>query len=674
MIMKKKQLLLLLLMALMCTEVRIFAQTQITPECDVVIEPDKYIIHFTLPNYWFENEDDIGEEGVDDGCGIFSEIVMEDDVDYDVTDEAGYPELPFFSINLLLPECASNVTVYMESSVVEQDYPPYYISPAQKGSWITENGNTIELDEECFNSEYYYNGYSGEYPNGFYRNFFSTSSIYSTFNAQGVTLSIFPFSYDPYLWYMDVLREATFVIEFDCGDLVSTIEDIQSSETYNSYITQVYFDTFNGMEIVNNAGNNGDYLIVAARRDMEESLDQYVYYKRCQNYNTEVIYLEDYGAIGDSYYIRDLIYFNDVLPYPDFVLLVGNLTEIPPYRGTDSFWDSYSDDGYHPFLGRWIIGEARGLNGEYIDLINVIDKTIQTETSYAHTYSTASLFSGTDNYWIVSRRLYRNIEKIANTSFGPMGIPFTLYDGRYFSPTTAQNYMKQAIQNHTRFFIYRGHGYVGGVFSGIASPYDIFPNNIPSFNNYSPTPMGFGFACSLNTYNTDYSFGARWVAESSGGVTFYGATTPSLRCSNNYLAKRMFKYLRRMTDCTYNFPISVWLRLSEDNYYWAFPTILRDIQIEKYNLMGDPTLYVYGMDAYGTIAPFHMPIQNEHNTQEELPESSSIHSVEVYDIKGQLIAKVNNTQSVDMLPIKNGVYIIKTIYKDGTTNTNKIIK
>ena len=645
--MKKKQLLLLLLIGLLCAEGQGFAQTQITPECDVVIEPSRYIIHFTLPEYSFENDDDSGEGGLNDSCGIFSEIVMDDNVDYDVTDEAGYPELPFFSLNLLLPECASNVTVYMESSVVEQDYPPYYIFPAQKGSWITPNGDTTVLDDEC---------------------------IYSTFNAKGVTLSIFPFSYDPYSWYMDVLQEATFVIEFDCGDLLSTIEDIQSSETYNSYITQVYFDTFNGMEIVNNAGNNGDYLIVAARRDMEESLYPYVDYKRSQNYNTEVIYLEDYWAIGNSNYIRDLIYFNDVLPYPDFVLLVGNLTEIPPYRGTDSFWNSYSDDGYHPFLGRWVIGEARDEHGDYIDLTNIINKTIQTETGYTHSYSTASLFSGTDNYWLVSRRLYRNIEKIANNSFGQMGIPFTLYDGRYFSQTTARNYMTQAIQNHTRFFIYRGHGYGGGVFSGIASPYEFLPNNIPSFNNYSPTPMGFGFACNLNTYNTNYSFGARWVAESSGGVTFYGATTPSLRCSNNYLAKRMFKYLRRMTDCTYNFPISVWLRLSEDNYYWAFPTILRDIQIEKYNLMGDPTLYVYGMDAYGTIAPFHMPIQNEHNTQEELPESSSIHSVEVYDIKGQLIAKVNNTQSVDMLPIKDGVYIIKTIYKDGTTNTNKIIK
>ena len=191
MIMKKKQLLLLLLMALMCTEVRVFAQTQITPECDVVIEPDKYIIHFTLPEYWFENDDNSGEGGLNDSCGIFSEIVMEDDVDYDVTDMAGYPELPFFSLNLLLPECATNINVYMLSSAIEQDYPPYYISPAQKGSWITENGDTIELDEECFNTEYYYGGYTNEYPYGFYRNFYSASNIYSTFNANGITFSIF---------------------------------------------------------------------------------------------------------------------------------------------------------------------------------------------------------------------------------------------------------------------------------------------------------------------------------------------------------------------------------------------------------------------------------------------------------------------------------------------------
>ena len=58
----------------------------------------------------------------------------------------------------------------------------------------------------------------------------------------------------------------------------------------------------------------------------------------------------------------------------------------------------------------------------------------------------------------------------------------------------------------------------------------------------------------------------------------------------------------------------------------------------------------------------------------ELPESSSIHSVEVYDIKGQLIARVNNMQSVDTLPLKDGVFIIKTIYLDGTNITNKIIK
>lgn len=661
-------------MGIMCVEGQAFAQYQITPECDVVIEPNRYIIHFTLPNYWLEVENDNGEGGVDNGCSIFSEIVMEDDVDYDVTDMAGYPELPFFSLNLLLPECATGLNVYMVSSVIEQDYLPYYIFPAQKGSWITVNGDTTVLDEECFNTDYYYNGYSAEYPYGYCRDFFSASSIYSTFNTKGVTFSIFPFSYYPEWWYMDVLHEATFVIEFNCGDIVSTIEEILSSTEYQSYTTQLYFDTFNGMEIVNNAGYNGDYLIIAAHRDMEESLMPYVYYKRSQNYNTEVIYLDEEGGLGDPNWIWNLIYGNWLLPYPDFVLLVGNLTDIPPYSGTDSYSNSYSDDGYHPLLGRWIIGEARNMHGDYIDLINIINKTILTETGYTHTYSTASLFSGTDNYWIVSSRLYKNIEKIANCSFGQMGIPFTLYDGRYFSQPQAQSYMKQAIQNHSRFFIYRGHGYAGGTWSGVASPYDLFPYHIDGFLNTSPTPMGFGFACSLNTYNTDYNFGARWVASASGGVTFYGATTPSLRCSNNYLARRMFKYLRKLTNRTYNFPISVWLRLSEQDYYWSFPIWLRDIQISKYNLLGDPTLYVYGMGDEGIIAPFHAPIRHDHTTQEELLGLTSIQSVEVYDIKGQLIAKVNNMQSVDLLPLTNGVYFIKTIYKDGTNKTNKVIK
>lgn len=658
------------------------AQYNITPEFYVDIEPNRYIIRFILPDYRLENEDGNdyeegdNEGGEEDDCGIFSEIVMEDDVEYDVADVAGYPELPFFSVNLLLPKCASNVNVSLESSAMEQDYPPYYISPATRGSWGNEYGDIMELDDECFNSEYYYNGYTNEYPNGFYRDFYSVSNVYSVFDATGITFSIYPFSYYPEQGYMDVLREAVFVVEFDCGDLFSAIDEIQANPEYNSLPAQLYFDTFNEMDVVNNTGSNGNYLIVVAHRDMEESIMPYVYYKQSQNYNTEVIYLDDYGAIGNSSFIRDLIYWNGILPYPDFVLLVGNLSEIPPCWGHDDAYAPYTDDCYHPFLGRWIIGETQDELGAYADLRHIIDKTIQTETDYVYSYSTASLFSGTDNKRRVSKKFYRNIKRVANKSFSPMRIPYTLYDGRNFSQTMAQSYMTNALHSSPRFFVYRGHGYGGSYSSGIASPYWLDSWNVPSFGNSSPTPMGFGFACSLNTYNTDYNFGARWVASNGGGgVAFYSATTPSYRSSNNYLAKRMFKMLKKMTNKLDNFPLSVWLKLGELNYYWSFPTRMRSIQIDKYNLIGDPTLAVYGMDMGGSYAPFHMPRQqNKVILNTEISDESLISSIEVYDISGKRITFIKDLQQINNLPLQSGIYVIKTTYNDGTFNTDKIIR
>lgn len=658
------------------------AQYQITPECYVDIEPNRYVIHFLLPDYNLEDEDGNdyeegnGEGGEDDDCGIFTEIIMGDDVEYDVTDEAGYPELPFFSVNLLLPECVSNVDVIMESSAIEQDNPPYYISPATRGSWVNEYGDVTELDDECFDLEYYCNGYTSEYPNGFYRDFYSVSNVYSVFNATGITFSIYPFSYFPEQGYMDILREAVFIIDFDCGDVLSTIDEIQSNLEYNSVAAQLYFDTFNEMDVVNNTGSNGNYLVVAAHRDMEESIMPYVYYKQSQNYNIGVIYLDDYGAIGNSSSIHNLIYWNDTLPNPDFVLLVGNLSEIPPCWGVDDADAPYTDDCYHPFLGRWIIGKKQDELGKYADLRNIIDKTIQTETNYVHSYSTASLFSGTDSKRRVSKKFFRNIKRVANKSFSPMGIPYTLYDGRNFSQTMAQSYMINALQSLTRFFIYRGHGYVGSYSSGIASPYWLDSSDIQFFNNGSPTPMGFGFACSLNTYNTDYNFGARWVASNGGGgAAFYSATTPSYRSSNNYLAKRMFIMLRKMTNKLDNFPLSVWLKLGELNYYWSFQTRMRGIQIDKYNLIGDPTMAVYGMDIGGGYAPFHMPRQQNKNViSTEISDDSSISSIEVYDISGKRITYIKDLHQMNNLLLQSGVYVIKTTYNDGRFNTNKIIK
>lgn len=568
---------------------------QLTPECYVDIEPNRYVIYFRLPPFELheDNGDDYEEgndEGADDDCGLFTEIIMGEDVDYDVTDVPGYPALPFFSLNLLLPECVSEVTVSMEPSVIDMVTPDYLITPVINESWEYINEELIYSNEDCYNYEYYNNGYTYDppeecYPNGFYRDFYSTSYVYTTFGTKGITFSIFPFSYYPHQGYMDILQEAVFVIEFECGDLLSTIEEVQTASSYSNYAAQFYYDTFNEMGVTNNVENNGNYLIVAAHRDMENDLSPYVEYRRAQNYNTEVVYLDNYGAVGNRAKIQNIIRNNDVLLNPDFVLLVGNFSEIPPSAGFDNANDPYRDYGYHQCTGRWITKDYFSQIGGYPDLRNIINKTLQTEIGYTYSYPTAALFSGTDNKKRISRSFYRNIKRVAAKSFSPMGIPYILYDGRNISQNQAQLCMTNALLSSPRFFIYRGHGYGNSYDAGIASPYNISSSNLDNIGNGSS--IGFGIACSMNTYKTNDNFGAKWIAsETGGGAAFYGATTPSYHYSNNYFAKWIFKTLKKMSAKQENFPLILWLRISELSYYHALRTNYRGIEIDKYTLIG----------------------------------------------------------------------------------------
>lgn len=654
-----------LVVVLFCSFVNIvsfYAQYQLSPECSVEIEGNRYIIHFTLPEYI------ITEDSICDM--LFSSIEMDDDVDYDITDEAGYPALPFFSLDLLIPECVTDVWGYMEEESTSSEELDHLIQPAMLGSWITEDGEYVNLDEECCNWEYYSTGATEEYPNGYCMEYYSLSNIYTFSGTQGVTLNIHPFVYNP-AGTLDVLSEATIFIEFDCGSLESTINDLQSQGTYSAYVAQLYYDTFGGeIEVVYNSGENGNYLILAANRDFETYLSPYVNYKRGQNYITEVVYLDECNLIGDSQGIKAYIDTNTVVSDPDFVLLVGSLSEIPPFAGGNNTANPYTDDGYHDFVGRWIIDEP-DYNGIYTDLLRVVEKTMNTEVDYVDTQSTAALFSGTDNNsLIMSRSLYRNIKKVAAKSFAPMGIPYTLYDGRNYEPDRALGYMIPVLEDNVRFFMYTGHG---SRFR-IGQPYSLSYMDLP--NSSSPYPIGFGFACSMNSYTTNSNFGARWVVGNSGGVSFYGATCVSYLYPNNVLAKRIFKELKKLTNKTDNFSLSVWLRISEQKYYRALMGPVRNRQVRKYNLIGDPTLAVYGMDIGGNYAPFHMPPKDKETIeQSESFDRSQIHSVEVYDVSGKKIASSNDGQR---LPIEDslfsGVYIIKVTYANGTISTNKLIK
>ena len=659
---------------------------QVTPEIGIEMEPNRYIIHFVLPPYWFEEDDGHDNEngidyGEDVGCDVFTKIKL--DAEHDVTDVPGYPELPFFSLDLLLPFDAHDLVVSHFDGQFHNEYVDHYVRPALKGKTINVSNEYIENDEDpCLRDSYYYtNGATDVYPDGFYRDFYTISNIRRYLHSTGFTLSIFPFSYYPEQGYIQVLTEGTIIVDFSGDDVIRTMDDYLVSTEFSSMAVAMMYDNFNEHTIEPTQYDGPKYLIIAAHRDMENILYDYVSYKQGQNYNVGVVYLDEENRGNNNIAIRNIIADNATLPDPDLVLLVGSLDDIPPYQGVNHPDDPYTDDEYHPFLGRWIVtGEA----GYYPELERIIQKTISSEQAFARAErpSSAVLFSGTDaSSCTASRVFYNRIKKVDNVSFDRMGIPSTLYDGRDSNVTFYS--MQQSLGAYPSFFIYSGHGHEeenqlgnGIIASTIAAPYWLAPSGLYSYvrtfyhisalQNDSPFPMGFGFACSLNTYETNNNFAARWISEPYGGATFYGATTASYRSSNNYLSKIMFRTLRKTKEQCGNFALGTWLRTGEQKYYNALSNGSRWVQIQKYNLMGDPTFHVFGRESDGTIAPFHVS-----QKRTDVDTDSEIESVEVYNIYGQLI---ESRKTLDFTIDKNNsLYIYKVTYTNGSTKTYKVL-
>lgn len=638
------------------------------PEYTLSVDANRYVIDFVMPEYRIMREDslDAVEERhfgpwvsmKEDDCPVFDIIDVRADCDY--TDITSYPELPFFSIDLLIPYDARNVRVRFLPNDMEEVFFSHYIQPA-----VSEP----DSEEDCFNFQYYKNGMDDTYPKGFYRHYYELSDIYTLDAWQGVTLSIFPFAYYPDLYAAEVLKAGRFIVDFDKGDLTKEISDILQYSDIKATIAKLTFNTFDDYAV--ELDDRPSYLIVAAQETMAPYLRQYVNYKRGLGYNAQVVYLDQCGKLGcQGEEMADFINKNNgVCSDPDYVLLVGDLKKIPPYSGKDIDTDPYTDDPYHPRISRWIVKEK---DGRFPDLSAIITKTMNTEYEYTQSKSSAVLFSGIDEESKShSRRFFRRIKVAARQSFSKMQVPYTLYDGR--SVAVNFNSMKSALQANPRFFVYSGHGYPSS-YSGIAHPYDVFPsalqltNSILSLQNISsPFPMGFGFACTLNTYGINESFGASWLSEQCGGVSFYGATTVSRTTSNYYLCRRLFITLKQLTHRMKNFPISVWIQTAETKYKNALCTEDRKNQALKYSLIGDPTLYLYGREDNGVIAPFQSPRKNYY----EETDGISTEKILVFDVMGRLLYQ---GKSGTDLPLSSGLYILQHITDTNTSSEIKYIQ
>ncbi len=648
------------------------------PTYQIIVSENQYIIDFNLPD--FEITDvDIAEEGYPEmfhQYGYFHSIDIVGTDDYDVTDNIGFPELPFFPIELLLPCDFENIDIHVDFSDVFDKDLDYYIAPAIKGSAIqtTDNGEYVEIErDEDYCSTTYTTIDASHYYNEYTEEFYSLSQPYDVFGSIGVTLSIHPFEYIPTIGNLRMLQHGRIIIAFDGGSLLSEIAGIRDSQTFKSAFAMEYFKDFPWIDVPSGERYHPRLLIVAATQDMQQDLQTFVEYKSDLGYNVTTVYLDEQRALGYPQAIRYIIQERD----PDYVLLVGSLEQIPPYTGSKWFYNPYSDDEYHPCVGRWVVEEDDWNSSSISQQLNtIIHKTIMTEQQLSFYSSSISLLSGTGNG---ECSFYKNIKKIADDINEETSITNTIYDGR--DGLDFSNF-HEAIQNSS-IVLYRGHGgtitdsYDAIYGSYIASPYMVssYPiingETIYALENDVPFPIGLGIACSLNTYETNNNFGSAWVRNREcGGVAFYGSTTLSAHANNNNLTKKIFSVLVEKTTNHQSLTISKWLYEAEKKYFRGLASPDRLAAIRRYSLIGDPTLRVYGRSNSSYFPRYRSTYQHKDTEK-------SIVSFEIFSTDGRLITRGDydyptNANAIS-ITIPKGIYIVKYHQSNGEYIIDKII-
>lgn len=652
-------------------------QTIVEPGLTLKIYSNKYVIEYCTPEF------ELGKEYANKWHKFFENFKDVYSViefltgKYDNLNHVGFPALPFRSLNLQVPDDASGFNVVMSNLTTQTINLPHKYLPHQR--WSSSLFPT-QIDE---NAAYYASNGAG-----FYDTWYKISDTYNFMGTTGVTFNIYPIKYTPNKDEAEIIKCATFTINFKSSvSLITLIEEYLGGVHYNDAMT--FYDTYADKEWKEKPYDKGNYVILT-HNNYYNAVQNFAKYKQSIGYNVSIYRVpNDVAANKDDIrkFIKNL--YNNTEKRPRFVLLVGNPTLIPYSYGsaqsttnppTDLYYaciakSSISDEGVSPqlYIGRWSVSSEKEKGIKEVGYIT--EKTIKTELALYNTTKNDrhfSLFSGNDSYqyWF-----YEDIKRIKNR-ISSVGMPYKLFDGRNgFTKWDMISELNGSNKVTPFVFVYSGHG----ASTSVGPPYWLSNSNISSptnpllINNHLPyQPFGFGFACLLNDYSVQGNFGEGFTTSSmNGGVTFFASTVIAYVDQNYYSIPRIFDYFKDKK----NYNIAQITAGGMTKYYNALKVIARKRQVQKYNLLGDPSLLIYGVSqSTGNPGSFLPPKRDNYV---ELPSSinvfptlakdfikvdatpdNNIASIVLYSLNGQIAKTFNVFDNLNIQDVANGQYIL----------------
>ncbi|HPN39468.1 MAG TPA: C25 family cysteine peptidase, partial [Melioribacteraceae bacterium] len=510
-----------------------------------------YLIEYQLPAYTINEISKDGEK--------FIKLAIDG---YGITSEAGYPELPQISFNLVVPSNVNEENLQVLSSNLNHSniYLNSKIYPFQ-APW----SKSEPLSKRPFNYIRSYYETEGR-PN---QPIIKISEPFNIGGVTGVMVTIYPFNYNPVRNTLKAVTSGNFTIK-----LPQAIENTTGhSESYNSYLKEI-FTAFTP----NSSSKGMNYLIITAP-DYETKMQQFVTYKSAGGYNVTMFTTATTGTTTSA--IKTFIQnrYNDPNLKPEYILLVGDVDKIPYWvgsgEGTPSTDLNYgllqgTDHYADAFVGRFSVSSTT-------ELQNIIDKTIYMTNNIGSLPKKNVFMASTDNSSITEG----THNYVINTYFAPNNYDnLKLYTVTY-NATTQQ--VTSAINDGKQFAIYSGHG---GETSWADGP-AFSQANVRALTN-TVYPFVYSFACVTGSYQIAESFGETWIRIAKGGASFYGSSVNSYWDEDDILERELIKAMF-VDDLTKVTPMMDKAKVYLVNHFGLLDATMKRY-LEMYNLMGDPSL------------------------------------------------------------------------------------
>ena len=514
--------------------------------------------------------------------GEFSIVEMPDEGFTTTEGQARLPvlrrvvEIPFGGT----PEIIVN-SVSWETTSLEELNLPHQIVPVQ--SSVQKIAGALEQAEFLIDDEYYAE-------DTFHS--FDAARIVEVGEIRGhrfALVEIHPIQYKPTTGELKVMSECEIQIDIPESDMTKTAE---MQERYASYaFDQIYrslfvnYDSFENGHFTSQIDDEG-YLIIVYDNFYEEILPLAIW-KQNLGYTVTVTNTSDIPGGPSTTNIKNYIEeaYTDWDTPPSYVLLVGDVSQIPTYYGqstgtaADLYYVTITTPDYTPdiFIGRFPASQES-------HVVAMVDKTIYYEVGNfpSNAFIKRAAFMASNDNYMISEGTHNYV--ISTYLIPHMYKCDKLYCHSY-SATTQQ--VINALNSGRSLAVYSGHGSTTSWSDG---PY-FSQSNVNSLTNQGEYPFVCSHACLTGQFTVSECFGETWLrAANKAALAFWGSSTYTYWDEDDILEKKMFsawwddgiETIGGMTDMGLYYLYVYYGGSGLSRYYF-----------ECYNVLGDPSVRIW---------------------------------------------------------------------------------